>query len=92
LLLTTFSRASASENVPEAERPNGRVAEGASENVPEAERPNGRVAEGRAARTRGGALTTLLGAGLFYAFSTFAEAKDCEGEILFRNIYSNTSE
>jgi hypothetical protein len=28
LLLTTFSRASASENVPEAERPNGRVAEG----------------------------------------------------------------
>jgi hypothetical protein len=27
-LLTTFSRASASENVPEAERPNGRVAEG----------------------------------------------------------------
>jgi hypothetical protein len=42
LLLTTFSRASASENVPEAER------------------PNGRVAEGRAARMRGGALTTLL--------------------------------
>jgi hypothetical protein len=27
-LLTTFSRASASENVPEAERPNGRVVEG----------------------------------------------------------------
>jgi hypothetical protein len=36
--------------------------------VPEAKRPNGRVAEGRAARTRGGALTTLLGEDSFSNF------------------------